>query len=328
MRTLGITRCRRALPLLFLLFAVSGCKTSDDGKAASGQMAKASKDLSAYYATLDEALTNTDTIEKLQQAIDGTPYSAQDAERLKALHEEISKRAAMAKAMSDLSDAFAKYTGSTGAQDISDAASNLGTELVAIKALPKGPPIPQALDAAGRAIAELVQTHKEREMAVAMASTLAGVEELFSKEKPLYEQVYEESLKPAAIVAREMVERGYVDKGSLLDAAMQPFGLQARIVGDVAPQQEQITAAPDADACDTKDTPCRMRAFAIAEIKHKEATLVEGQSKASDAMEQALTEMTKRMHQLATEKTMSIRTAPPSLDSLEQWLSGSAKKKS
>lgn len=328
MGTSSKMRWRQALPLLLVLFAASGCKTSDDAKAASEQTAKAAKDLSAYYATIDEAVTNTDAIEKLQQAIDGTPYTAQDEARLKTLHEEISKRAAMAKAMSDLSDAFAKYTGSTAAQDIADAASNLGTELVAINALPSGPPIPETLGAAGRALAELVQTHKEREIATTMAKTLASVEDLFSKEKPLYEQVYEESLKPAAIVAREMVERGYADKGPLLDAAMQPFGLQARITGDVAPQQEQLAATPNADACDAKDIPCRLRAFAIAEIKRKEASLVDGQSKASDAMQQALAEMTKRMQQLSTGKTMSARTAPPGLDSVEQWLSYSAKKKS
>jgi hypothetical protein len=328
MGTSSMKHWRQAVPLLLVLFAVSGCKTSDDAKAASEQMSKTAKDLSAYYATLDEAVTNTDAIEKLQQAIDGTPYSTQDAARLKTLHEEISKRAAMAKAMGDLSDAFAKYTGSKAAGDIADAASNLGTELVSIKAMPSGPPIPEALGAAGRAIAELAQTHKEREMATTMTKTLASVEELFSKEKPLYEQVYEESLKPAAIVAREMVERGYADKGPLLETAMQPFGLQARIAGDVAPQQEQLTATPDADACDAKDTPCRMRAFAVAEIKRKEATLVEEQSKTSEAMEQALAEMTKRMQQLSTEKTMSARTAPPSLDTVEEWLSFSAKKKS
>jgi hypothetical protein len=296
LRTAGRLALLSTLLLGFAL--VSACKTSEDATAAATQLAKTAKDLSSYYAAIGTALKNTGDLTELQNVLYGTPLNDQ---QLKDAGEEIEKRARMAKSLEELADAFSNLTGSKAAEDDADAANRLGQELVAIKALPDGPPIPEALGAAAREAMTLIQEHKEKQAAAVLERILAGLSDMFAKEKPAYESIYKDYVSHAQSIATDMVKKKQVDTSVLLTPALEPFNL--------TPQLED---GPSAAALDQ---------YALTEIGKQSAALNAAQQKASDAMQEALEEMTKRLHQLATEKTLGARGAPITLDDVEQWLS-------
>ncbi len=300
-RGVGVRRISASLALLLGFALVSACKTSEDAAAAASQLAKTAKDLSSYYAAIQTALKNTRDLSELQNVMYGTPLDEQYLAQLKDAGSEIEKRAQMAKSLEQLADAFTKLTGAKAASDDATAANKLGQELVSIKALPKGLPVPDALGAAAQQATVLMQERKEKEAAPALAKILSAVSDLFTKEKPAYESIYKDYVSLAQSIATNMVDKNQVDTGMFLSPALAPFHMT-----------EQVHDAATADA---------LNRYAKTQIASESAELNAAQQKASDAMETALSEMAKRLDQLATEKTMSARAAPITLDEVEQWLS-------
>ena len=287
------------LSTLLLGFAlVSACKTSEDATAAASQLSKTAKDLSSYYGAIRTALKNTGDLSELQNVLYGTPL---DDQQIKEAGEEIEKRARMAKSLEELAEAFSNLTDSKAAEDDADAANKLGQELVSIKALPDGPPIPEARGAAAREAMTLIQEHKEKQAAAVLEQILAGLSDMFAREKPAYESIYKNYVSHAQSIASDMVRKRQVDTSGFLAPALEPFNLTP-----------QIEEGPSTAALDQ---------YALKQIGNQSAALNAAQQKASDAMDEALKEMTKRLHQLATEKTLGVRGAPITLDDVEQWLS-------
>lgn len=297
----GPGRAAGALALLLGFTLVSACKTSEDAAAAAAQLTTTAKDLCSYYAAIDTALNNTQELSELQNVLYQTPLDEQYLAQLKDARAEIQKRADAAKALEELADSFSKLTGAKAASDGETAANKLGQELVSIKALPTGPPIPEGLGAAGHEAMTLIEEHKEKQAAAAMEHILSALSDLFTKEKPAYESIYRDYVALAHSISTDMVRRKQLDTSTMLTPALEPFHLSAQV------RDEALSDA--------------LRGYALQQIDSQSMELNGAQAKASDAMEQALAEMGTRLHQLATEKMLKARGAPLTLGEVEQWIS-------
>lgn len=300
-------KTRTGLSLFLCLGLMSACKTSEDATAAASQMATTSQDLVAYYSALTQVMDNTVKLEQLQSSILGTPFEAQDLTQLQQTEQELQKRSDLAKSLQSLSSGLTKLTGSTADSDVSTAANKLTTELVTIKALPKGPPLPAALGEAAQAIAMLLRERDERKAAAQMDSTIAAVSKMFTAEKPVYESLYTTYFVLAASLAQESIKRNWVEESGLLSPALQPFGL--------SPATTELAAGAPA-----QNLSAVLNSYAQQQLSTQAASLEAAQTKASDGMDQALQEMSKRIHALATENAMSLRGSPVSLADVDAWV--------
>ena len=316
------TRQLRAVPrtclcLLICFGLMSACKTSEDATATASQMATTSQDLVAYYSALTNVMDNTIKLEQLQNAFFGTPFDSQDLEQLQQTEQELQKRSDAAKALQSLSASLSKLTGSTVNSDASTAANKLAAELVTIKALPTGPPVPAATSLAAQAITMLVKEHDERKAAAQMDSAVSAVSSMFTAEKPAYESLYNSYIELAGSLALESIKRNWVDESGLLMSALQPFGLSAGACTSAA-------GVPAADAkaagVPSQNRSAVLNSYAQKQLLTQIASQKAAQTKASEGMENALREMTKRIHALATENAMSMRGSPVSLADVEAWV--------
>jgi hypothetical protein len=309
--TLPLIKIGRVLcfPVLIpLLMLATACKTSDDAKAAASQMATTAKDLTGYYAQIDAMLENTIRLDQLQSALLSTPFDSQSLAQIKETEQEIGKREEAAKNLQEVSDALSKLTASS---DISTATGNLSTALSAITTLPGGAAIPDALPSAGKEIETLLREHKEREAAAAMDGTVSALAQLYEKETPVYESLCRQYFVLAQSLAKELIERKWIDEGVFLAPALEPFGFSSLISA-----RAMEAASPD--------TAAKLKSYALAQIDSQATEKTEAQQKATAGLGQALDEMSKRIHQLATDKTMPQRGSPPSLADVESWMETTA----
>jgi len=188
---------RRSAPLSrqCAMFAVCmgllvGCKTSVDAAATATQLSTTSQDLAAYYGAMSGIIEDSASLGELQSSMLGTSFGPQDIVLYQDTELELQKRAALAKSLQALATAFSQLSGSTAASDVSTSANNLATELVSIKALPSGPPIPDALGQAAKAIVTLIQERQERKATALLDGLILEISKLFSAEKPIYESLY------------------------------------------------------------------------------------------------------------------------------------------
>jgi hypothetical protein len=288
------------------------CHTSDDAAAAAKQLATTSADLADYYSALSQIVTADIALGDLQNSLlphaDVLPFPESNRALLNTTSSELQKRADLAKSLQNLSNAFSSLTGSTASTDVSNAASKLGTELTTLKALPqpKGAPIsvPSAIGDAGKLIVSLIQQHEERKIAPALDATIKALGDLFSAEADVYDSLNQTYLTKAASLAKYCTEKNLVDETSVLIPALQPFGLTARV----------------SSAADT----AQLKSATETQVEQRNKALVAAHQKASSAMLQAITEMSARIHQLATGGKMSSRGTPATLTTVEKWISSAS----
>jgi len=296
-------RTRRFLcasTLLLLLVQLSACKFSDDAAAASEQMSATATDLQAYYTALAAEVEDTSQLFDLDTAISNIPYSAADRAQTEAVRAEILKRAAMADGLAKLADSFNSLVTSKSAGDVQTAATALGNELITVKALKRGSPVPDAVGKAGNLLLQLVQQHEEKKAARAMDATLAAITELFFKEKATYDSLERVHLGEASQVAQDLTNKNGVDPTPLLSPALKPFGL--------AP----LPISPSLQSA--------LKQLALSRLQGATDDAVKKEATASAAMLSALQEMSRRVHLLATEHSMSLRGNPFSLKTVESWV--------
>ena len=128
------------------------------------------------------------------------------------------------------------------------------------------------------------------------------MEELFSDEQKAgaYDSIYHTYLTTSASLATYSIEHNLVDVTSVLAPALQPFGL----TGNPASTANIATLTPAAEA----------------QIDATNKSLDAAHQKASTAMLQAITEMSARIHQLATGNSMPSRGTPITLTTVENWI--------
>jgi len=284
-----------------LLFcSLSACKVSDDAIAASHQMTSTASTLNDYYSTLEDAVTETIKLFELDAAISGIPFGDADRKLQETTRNELENRKQMAAGLAELAASFAELTKSSAASDVDKSATALGNELIHIKALPGGSPVPDMLGKAGNALMQLVQQHDEKKAARAMDETLQAVGDLFEKEKPAYDSIARTHIRQASQVAKDLINANDVDFNPMLTPALKPFSLSA------VPSSSTLQA--------------QLKPLALARLDTATDVATHKEERASAAMLDALREMSSRVHLLATEKPMAIREAPFSLKTVEDWV--------
>jgi hypothetical protein len=293
---------RPALVVLsaLLFCSLSACKVSDDAIAAASQMTSTASTLNDFYSTLEDSVTDTITLYELDAVLSGIPFGDSDRKLVETTRDELENRKQMAAALTKLAASFATLTKNSSAGDVDKSATALGKELVTIKALPSGSPVPDALGQAGNAIMQLVQQHDEKKAARAMDQTLQAVGDLFEREKPTYDSIARTHIRQASQVAQDLIKANQIDFSTMFTPALKPFSLSALPSNPtIQPQLKQL---------------------ALSRLDTATDTAVQKEVKASTAMLDALREMSSRVHLLATEKPMPIRGDPFSLKLVEDWV--------
>jgi hypothetical protein len=285
--------------MLLLFSCLFACKVSDDAVAAARQMTATSAGLSAYYGAMAESLTDTISLNELNFTLFGVPFDAADRKQIEEARAEIRKRKELAESLARLSESMTALTKSKASSEVSTAATALGKEMVSIKALPSGSPVPDVIGKAAGFLMQMVQQHEEKKAAQAMDGAFAALAVLFAKEKPVYDSLDRQHIFLAKIVAASLIKHQFVDPAPLLQPALKPFGLSA------APPGEHLQ--------NTLRTLAENRLEASAEDANQR------EADASAAMLKALQEMSSRVHLLATEKRMPARGNPFSLKVVESW---------
>jgi len=285
--------------VLLLLSCVFACKVSDDAVAAAQQMTATSAQLSTYYGAISDSLTDTISLNELNLSLFGVPFGDADRQQIEQARAEILKRKDLAQSLARLSSSMSALTSSKASSDVATAATALGNQIVSIKALPNGSPVPAALGKAGDFLIQIVQQHEEKKAAQAMDATLAALVDLFAKEKPVYDSLARQHIFLAKTVANSLIKRQVVDPTPMLQPALKPFSLSA--------------VTPDEHLKSTLRTLAENRLDTSAEDVNKR------EADASTAMLTTLQEMGSRVHLLATEKRMPFRGNPFSLKVVESW---------
>ncbi len=301
-------RISRRLPILLCAFFLFACHTSDDATAAAKQLATTSTDLANYYTAMSQIAAATITLGDLQNTLlprgNVLPFDADTRALVSTTAAELQKRAEVAQALQGLSSAFSSLTGSTAPSDVSDAASKLADELTTVKALPqlKGSPIslPSAIGDVGKLLVSVVQQHEERKAAPAIEKTVNLLSDMFSAEKDAYDSLNETYLTKAQSLAIYCIDQNLVDNTSVLAPVLQPFSLTGRVSSAADNQQ--------------------LKDAAKAQVNTTKQSLVTAHNNASVAMLQAIQEMGKRFHQLATGGSMPSRGTPLTLTTVENWI--------
>lgn len=297
-------RQRRSMIWLMLLLVCLGpaisCKTSEDARALASQMTTTATHLSAYYRALAQIVENHARLERLQKATLGVPVDAQDLARLQNVEDEIEKRAVAARSLGRLAAAFNELSTSKAPADVSQASTDLGIELSRIQQLPGAAAVPGVLPGAGKILTQYAQERDERNMAKSMDPTMTALSQMFSQERPAYDSINRTYIGLAQSLALDLLNHNQVDPGSLMQPALEPFGLSART------PSAQVTSG--------------LQDYAREEIKMKGQAEIIAHEKASETMDHGLIELSKRVHQLSTDGKMPERGMPFALSDVESWV--------
>lgn len=293
-----------AVPVLLCLTFTSGCKTSDDAAAAATQLTATASTLTNYYFALDTLNTELDQLYQIQAAINPlAPYDTSTQKLVTDTSAEIQKREKLAAALTTLAQEFANLSGSTSATDASAAAGNLETAVAGLKisGLSMSASNVNVMKDAVDLIVKAIQEHKEREAAAAIDKFTAALDTWFQSEEPYYNTIGSAYASVSKSLAQAMISQGQVDPTPFLSAVFGPYGLTPQLTDSTL--KSKVLAA------------------LALQIDQKSAALATAQQTATTNMEKSLGEMASRIHLVATDKPMAIRSAPITLADVQNWIS-------
>jgi hypothetical protein len=286
---------RFAITVIAMAVFAGGCKTQEDAAAAARQMASTSRDLSAYYLSLDHILAQTQDAYQAQFAMQQVP-----PEDLTETRAQIRLRSQMADEIGNVSALFQKIAGSSAASDASASAESLNAEIYSLKGLTSNDTETKLLTAGIKEIVALIQQHEEVKAAKKVGPLCHNLSVFFESEKPSYLSIQEGYLKVARSVSNAMVNANQVDTSPVFLSALQPFGL-----------------VPAVDRASVKNN---MQSYLLAQIEaNYKLKLDEGQ-KATGALSASLKEMDARIELVAHDKPMQFREPPFSLATVKEWI--------
>lgn len=285
---------------LVLFCAVVSCKTADDARAVAAQMSATAHNLHDYYDAMMEVVEQHEKLEHLQNALLGVPLDEQDIAQLKTARDELEKRADMAQSLAELSEAFSALAKSKAPEDVSQSAANLGNALSAIQQLPGASLAPEALQRSGEILTRLAQEHDERGMAKQMDPTMAALSEMFSKEKSAYESINRTYIVLAQSLALELLQRNKVAAETLTMPALKPFDLAPRL------SEEKL--------------PSGLEEYARQQIQEKGQAEITAHHAASTDMDQAMKDLSKHIHELASGRHFTGQAPQPHPLSVRHWV--------
>jgi hypothetical protein len=282
----------------------SGCKTSGDAAAATTQLTATASTLTSYYAALDTLLSETDQMYQIQAAINPlAPYDTLTRGYITDTTAEIQKREKLAAALTAMAQEFAKLSGSTAATDASTAAGNLESAVAALNmsSVTMSASNVNEMNEAVNLVVKAIQEQKEREAAAAMDKFTSALDTWFLNEEPFCNTIGSSYANITKSLAQSLISQGQVDPSSFLNAVLSPYGLTLQLTDPTLKSKAQAALA--------------------AQVDRKSAALAAAQVAATENMKKSLNEMASRIHMVATDKPMTIRTAPITLADVQNWIS-------
>jgi len=232
-----LASCSLLLAAMTAVVMLPACKTSPEAANAAAHLTHVSQQLSDYYTNLSVQIDDTVALNEIQAEMLGLPFDNSDRDQLNTTRLELGKRAAMARAMGNLANAYAELAGSKSAEDIGNAASALAHQCVIAKALPGGPAIPDLVGQAGQQLVELIRNHKLQQSSGTIAKTITAIETLFEREMPVYESINRQRIVLAQSIARDLLKKDLVDVNVLLSPALKPFDLTSKLPANQTPAE-------------------------------------------------------------------------------------------
>jgi hypothetical protein len=293
-----------AISILSCLIFANGCKTSDDAAAASTQLTATASTLTSYYSALEALNTGTDQLYQIQAVMNPlAPYDTPTKNLVADNTAEIQKREKLAAALTTLAQEFAKLSGSTDATAASTAAGNLETEVAGLKisGVSMSASNVNLMKDAVDLLVKAIQEHKEREAAAAIDKFTSALDTWFQSEEPFCNAIGSAYANVANSLAQALINQGQVDPSQFLGAVFSPYGLTPQITDPALKSKAQAILA--------------------TQVSQKSAALVAAQQTATTNMEKSLSEMASRIHLVATDKPMAVRSAPITLADVQNWIS-------
>ena len=233
----GLAACSLIFAAITAVVMLPGCKTSPEAANAAVQLTHVSQQLSDYYTDLSNQIDDTVALNQIQAEMLDLPFVESDRNRLNDTKLELGKRAAMAKAMGTLANAYAALAASKSAEDIGNAASNLAQQCVVMKALPGGPAIPDRVGQVGQQLVELIRNHKLQQSSGTIAKAVMAIETMFERETPVYESINKQRIVLAQSIARDLLKKDMLDVNALLVPALKPFALTSKLPANQTPAE-------------------------------------------------------------------------------------------
>jgi hypothetical protein len=295
----GFVRWAALVPLALCLVAVPGCKTNDDAIAASQQMATTAASLSSYYAALDTLISAEEDAQRAQFYLNGVPATDVIAQ-LEDSRKELKKRAQMAATFATLSSLLGNLTGSTAAADAATAAGNLSTEVSSLGAFTASTDKSDALKFAVTGLVNAIRAKDEVKAAKSLAPVIEAVSQFFDSEQDTYASFADAYYQVAASNAILMVSKNQVETSGLYVSSLQPFGLAPRITDTRLLQQPQADLTKKINDTLAKDT--------------------EADKNAANDLSVALHVMVDRIKVVSSDKPLSVRLPPFTLEGVKSWV--------
>lgn len=296
----NIVICSQITIMLCCLATVTGCKTTKDAATASAEMTSTAKSLSDYYAALGVILDDTDKIHTLNNQLYEKPYSLDNQKGLKDTEDELAKRVTLASDLSTMADSFAKLTGSTAPDDVVKSASKLETDVDSLASHTSSTIEQNAIKNALQIFIVAIQAHHEREAAQALDKLASDMSNFFNKETHDWDSVATVYYGLAATLAKNLVDDKAVDSSALLAPALSPFGLTPLLSENIREKLKSTTKL---------------------QIDVQKEAKLKSYHDTTQAMSQALHEMSERIHLVATDKPLAFYAPPITVTNVEQWAS-------
>ena len=231
-------RNARMALLMLVIGLLTACKTSQDAVNAATQLTNASQELTAYYADLSKQEADYTTLNEMySELMFQLPQDAKIRAEADKTEQELGKRLALAQSLGKLAAAYSELATSKSATDVSTAASGLASECKSMAPMPGGSAIPDIVGQAAQQLVEYLRAKKLRQSSRAISDIVAGVQQLFVSEMPVYESINRSRIEVARTLARELITRNAVEISPDLSLALKTFGLNAKPVPSPPPAE-------------------------------------------------------------------------------------------
>ena len=214
-----------AAAALALLFLTSACKDPQQVAAVAETGSQSAAALRDYYKTLSDDVETILELESFLSAVRGVPF---DSSSQQLLADEIAALDSRAKAADRLASAYTALgtlAGTDAPEVAATAGQNLATAVAGVTRMPSGvDPAPLF----GSVVGDVTAAIESRELGKAnraLLSALSAAEQLFSRERDLYEGIVVERANKIEAVGELLLDQGLLDPSPLLQQLATMTGL-------------------------------------------------------------------------------------------------------
>lgn len=218
------------LAVVVVSLLLGSCAGISEAAPLADQAIQVSGTLSNYYQSLIGDVNDTWDLEVFNSAVNKVEFGVDDRKLLEDRIVELKKRAAMAHQLNSLARQFKELVDNGAAADVATAASNLGTTLQGINALPQGPAVPEMLGKAGKELVEIQHERDVKKAAQAFQDCLTAITKLYSSErsKGAYGAITKERAVDIQAVSSYLLTNNMASGDPLLKGVPEALGLDYR----------------------------------------------------------------------------------------------------